>query len=309
MAKKPSPPPTSRFTGPAGKANLISCLSGSRLLNGNSQAAQAIVQQGEVVSFSSGQFLLSQGAQDDSVLFLVSGSVEVQVNGRKIAVREACTHLGEMSAMDPTSRRSASVIAINETVCLALSAECFNSIAKDHPGIYRRIAVEMSTRLRQRNIFHKLPNASPVIFIGSSSEGLVTARRIHAALQSKTLIVQLWSTDVFSVSDTAIESLEHAAAEVDFAVLVLTPDDVTTSRKSRKPSPRDNVVYELGLFGGALGRKRTFMVVDATAKQKIPTDLLGVTALTFRGKNGITPSSLVGLKNSILAAIAGLGVR
>ena len=51
------------------------------------------------------------------------------------------------------------------------------------------------------------------------------------------------------------------------------------------------------------------MVVDATAKQKIPTDLLGVTALTFRGKNGITPSSLVGLKNSILAAIAGLGVR
>ena len=81
--------------------------------------------------------------------------------------------------------------------------------------------------------------------------------------------VRVWSNDIFAVSDTTIESLEQAAMEVDFAILVLTPDDITTSRGTRRAAPRDNVVYELGLFGGALGRKRTFMVVEATAKPKI----------------------------------------
>ena len=69
------------------------------------------------------------------------------------------------------------------------------------------------------------------------------------------------------------------------------------------------MVYELGLFGGALGRKRTFMVVETTTKQKIPTDLLGVTALKYRGVRGVTPASLNELKSSILAAVEKLGVR
>jgi predicted nucleotide-binding protein len=47
----------------------------------------------------------------------------------------------------------------------------------------------------------------------------------------------------------------------DFAILVLTPDDLTQSRGKQQPSPRDNVVFELGLFIGALGRDRVFMVV------------------------------------------------
>ena len=256
-----------------------------------------------------GQTLISQGAQDDEVFFLVSGAVQIYVNNRKIAVREACTHLGEMSAMDPTARRSASVVAANETVALAISAASFISIAEKYPIIYRRIAVEVATRLRQRNSFHKLPNAHPVLFIGSSSEGLVTANRIAAALESKCLSARVWSNDIFAVSDTTIESLEQAALEVDFAILVLTPDDITTSRGARRAAPRDNVVYELGLFGGALGRKRTFMVVEATTKQKIPTDLLGVTALRYRGTRGVTPASLNELKKSILAAVGKLGVR
>jgi predicted nucleotide-binding protein len=48
--------------------------------------------------------------------------------------------------------------------------------------------------------------------------------------------------------------------ETDFAAFVVTADDVTASRGRRKASPRDNVVFEIGLFMGAIGRERTFVV-------------------------------------------------
>lgn len=308
MAKSP-PTKKSKFDGAKGKLNLLACISESKLLSGNTAAARALIAGAELVTHTAGTPLVVQGDSDDEVYFLVSGTIDILVNGRKIATREACTHVGEMSALDPTAIRSASVVAATQTTSLAINSKKFITTAEKYPNIYRRIAIEIAARLRQRNAFHKIPNSCPVIFIGSSSEGHTTAKRLSTALDSPTLSVRLWSQDVFSVSDTTIESLEKAAAEVDFAILVLTPDDITTSRRTRKPSPRDNVIYELGLFGGALGRKRTFMVVDASAKQKIPTDLLGVTALRFSGKNGITPTSLELVKRDVLAVVNTLGVR
>ena len=46
--------------------------------------------------------------------------------------------------------------------------------------------------------------------------------------------------------------------KTDFAVLVLTPDDITLSRGTTIASPRDNAIFELGLFMGTNGRNRTF---------------------------------------------------
>lgn len=67
----------------------------------------------------------------------------------------------------------------------------------------------------------------------------------------------------------------------DFAVLVLTPDDTVTSRRLEQPAPRDNCIFELGLFMGALGRNRTYIVKPRDSDIKIPTDLLGLTPLTY----------------------------
>src|SRR5438270_12555465 len=46
---------------------------------------------------------------------------------------------------------------------------------------------------------------------------------------------------------------------------------------SGQASPRDNVVFEAGLFGGALGMSRTFIVHAGGAK--LPSDLLGLTCV------------------------------
>lgn len=45
--------------------------------------------------------------------------------------------------------------------------------------------------------------------------------------------------------------------------------------------PRDNVIFEIGLFMGHLGRSRTFILHQANAKLKIPSDLSGVTTAMY----------------------------
>jgi len=120
----------------------------------------------------------------------------------------------------------------------------------------------------------------PSLFIGSSSEGLKIAKTLQVLLDHSCEVV-VWSQGIFGLSQGTLESLVVAVDEFDFAILVLTPDDLVTSRQGAGPAPRDNVLFELGLFMGGLGRERTFLVYDRTAKLKLPSDLAGVTAATF----------------------------
>ncbi len=72
-----------------------------------------------------------------------------------------------------------------------------------------------------------------------------------------------------------------AVARFDFAALVLTPDDKMVVRNDETLGPRDNIVFELGLFMGRLGRERTFIVRPTTGPLKIPSDLAGISTATF----------------------------
>ncbi|MCA1603432.1 MAG: nucleotide-binding protein [Acidobacteria bacterium] len=97
------------------------------------------------------------------------------------------------------------------------------------------------------------------VFIGSSTEGLPIAEAIQVNLDC-TCETEIWSQGVFGLGEGTLESLVDQLDNYDFAVLALTPDDLTDSRGELKQSPGDNVLLELGLFLGALGRKRTFAV-------------------------------------------------
>ena len=121
----------------------------------------------------------------------------------------------------------------------------------------------------------------PRVFIGSSTEGLEVAKAVEVNLKDDTEPV-LWSGDVFGPSQTTIESLEKALDTVEFAVLVASPDDLLTKRQTSTEVPRDNVLFELGLFMGRLGRERTFLVSfkERGMAPGLPTDLLGMTVVT-----------------------------
>jgi hypothetical protein len=97
--------------------------------------------------------------------------------------------------------------------------------------------------------------------------------------------------EIFGLNRSALESLLNALTSVDFAVLILTPDDVLVSRGIRKKSPRDNVLFELGLFMGNLGRDRTFVILDPD-KVKISTDWAGITVATYDSTREILSAAL-----------------
>ena len=131
------------------------------------------------------------------------------------------------------------------------------------------------------------------VFVGSSAEGREVARNLQAELGSTCEVVR-WDQSVFAPSGYALDSLLQVAGTVDFAVLVATPDDKTISRGETKASARDNIVLEFGLFAGALGRDRTYLL--APGDVKLPTDVLGLTRLTYRpqtnGRASVTEAAL-----------------
>ncbi len=120
----------------------------------------------------------------------------------------------------------------------------------------------------------------PSIFIGSSSEGLEFARAIRSLLADVSEVT-LWNEGFFRPGNTFIDALVNALPRFDFAALVLTADDLVRSREVQSMGPRDNVLFELGLFMGRLGRARTFLVHQSGADLKIPSDLSGVTAAVY----------------------------
>lgn len=129
--------------------------------------------------------------------------------------------------------------------------------------------------------------SKPKVFIGSSTEGLDIAKAIELHL-SRNCETTVWDSGVFKLSKTAIESLEGTLTKYEFAVLVLTPDDIIINRNQKLGAPRDNVIFELGLFVGSLGRERTFVVCDPK-KVKRPSDWSGVSVACFDWKRASDP--------------------
>jgi hypothetical protein len=149
----------------------------------------------------------------------------------------------------------------------------------------------------------------PTLFIGSSSEGLEVAEYLQDALDNH-CEVTVWNQGVFGLGGTGIDSLIQAASSYDFAALVLTPDDVVAKRGQSRPAARDNVLFEAGLFIGALGLERTFLVSRRDHRIPLPTDLDGVTRATYkRRQDGKLRAALAPVGLKIRERLAQLGPR
>src|SRR4029453_7734873 len=105
----------------------------------------------------------------------------------------------------------------------------------------------------------------PRIFLGSSGKQAKLLQALTRGLED-IAHVEPWTTS-FNPGTTTLERLLELTHEVDFAALVFAQDDwtshgapATPDTASAQASPRDNVVFEAGLFGGALGMRRTFIL-------------------------------------------------
>lgn len=268
-----------RFQG-TNSGNLMAAVRRVPFVQNKQEIADELIAAGTLLEFKAGETLIIQNDGTTEVYLLVAGTVQVAAYGVETRTLGAHAHVGEMSAIHPANPRSATVMATTEVVALQVPGVKFVKICDKHEGTWKFIAQELSNRLYDRNKLIKPPNDKPKAFIMSSVEGLDEARELQHGLQHQTL-PSVWTNGVFWASSYPLESLEKAVEESDFGIAVAKFEDVVTSRGSTNPAMRDNVVFELGMFIGRLGRHRTFLVHPGIKGLVLPSDLKGITTLSY----------------------------
>jgi len=148
----------------------------------------------------------------------------------------------------------------------------------------------------------------PLIFLGSSGKQAELLQALALGL-ADVAQVEAWMSS-FNPGTTTLERLFELTRQVDFAAFVFAQDDwtghepaATTAPAPGQASPRDNVVFEAGLFGGILGLRRTFILHANGAK--LPTDLLGLTCVRYDGSTAA--AEIEGICSKLRNAIAAVG--
>lgn len=136
------------------------------------------------------------------------------------------------------------------------------------------------------------------LFIGSSSEELKTAEIVKEVL-SKDFDVTIWNdniwdTAVFKINQNFLADLLKASLQFDFGILIGTKDDKVMVRGVEMLQPRDNVLFELGLFTGRLGTSKCAFLIDKEIK--LPSDFNGLTLARFDSTDS---STIITSANSI----------
>lgn len=174
------------------KKLLLRVLLQQHIVQHEEEIAAFIAEHGELVQFTDGDTLIDHGSYDQDV-FIITGQVNLFVYGNRFPyTRGAGISVGEMSAIDPTLPRSATVKAIEDTVTVKLSADNFNQLAETYPKIYRLLAIDLAHRLNQRNLMiQEEQNEKPKLFIISTAESLNIARDIRREFDHDDIEVNL----------------------------------------------------------------------------------------------------------------------
>lgn len=142
--------------------------------------------------------------------------------------------------------------------------------------------------------------AKPRIFLGSSGKQEKLLKALTRGL-ADVADVEPWTT-TFNPGTSTLARLVDLTREVDFAAFIFAQDDWTSLPDGEvvgQASPRDNVVFEAGLFGGVLGMGRTFILHANGAK--LPSDLLGLTCVRYSDDPG--PAEMRSINQKIRTAM------
>jgi predicted nucleotide-binding protein len=103
------------------------------------------------------------------------------------------------------------------------------------------------------------------------------AHTIATATGRKTIILR----DEANLGQTLIEKFEKHAAEVSYAVIILTPDDhgALAGEVGTQPRGRQNVIFEMGYFYGLIGRRNVSVLICPGVER--PSDMDGIAYITF----------------------------
>ena len=136
------------FRGSDGRRNLINALTLQPLVR-DKDLAVVVARRLKLEEIPAGRSLIEQGATDTDLVLILKGNVSVAIDGRVVARKRAGQYVGEMAVVDPRRPRSASVTATSDSVVGRIAEADFSALADRYPRLWRRIALELASRLRQ----------------------------------------------------------------------------------------------------------------------------------------------------------------
>lgn len=144
----------------------------------------------------------------------------------------------------------------------------------------------------------------PKAFIASSVEGINTAYALQT-LMERDVECTVWDQGVFSPSSFTLLDILDILEKVDYGIFVFTFDDFTVMRDTKSYVVRDNVILELGIFLGHLGKERCFIVQPRGVENAhLPTDLLGIETICYNDREDNNLEGALGtVKHSIVKSI------
>lgn len=121
----------------------------------------------------------------------------------------------------------------------------------------------------------------PTVFVASSQEAVEIASEIQLALHPYAT-VRLWTQDLFLASSVPLDDLLRELDSWDFGIFIFSPDDIVKLRDRTHHAIRDNVLFELGLVMGRLGKLCAFIVrPKGSESARIPSDLIGINPIFY----------------------------
>ena len=140
--------------------NIQKLLGISALRNFETKSLQKLLRLSRIREYEDGEVIIQEGDVDPWLYFLLSGKIRISKESMEInTIDKKGEIFGEMRIVD-FMKRSASVVAVGKTICLAVDTSAKNRISAQDPTdekldflllLYRIFAEYMSIRLRVTN--------------------------------------------------------------------------------------------------------------------------------------------------------------
>ena len=140
-----------KFKGPEGRQRLVEELLKQSILRDDKEAATVIAEKCTLAEYSARSSIFREGDASHYMLLILGGRISVVVHGHEVAQRVAGQHVGEMALIDSSAPRSASIVAIEDTMTASISEPDFTRLAEHDPKLWRLLALELAEVVRLQN--------------------------------------------------------------------------------------------------------------------------------------------------------------
>src|ERR1700761_6235806 len=140
-----------KFEGDTGRAFLIEAIARQHLTAGNRVLAEEIAGLVELRAVPAGATLIKQADEDNDLFLILDGEFQVLVDGTVAAKRGAGDYVGEIAAIQPELKRTATVVAKTDAVVGKLTEATLADLGDRYPTVYRAIAQHLAGHVLQRN--------------------------------------------------------------------------------------------------------------------------------------------------------------